>query len=89
MTHIMKNYGLKLKKIMPVYFIIFFITELGTCLLRWLIEIQFNYYELNELIWICVVPTSLSFIPLFIWLRPKLDILKIKYKPASRRITRS
>lgn len=70
----MKKYLVKVRHIVPVLSYITMGTITTTCLVRWS-AFQFNLFELKEDVWGLWIPMLLPWIPITIWLRPKLRIL--------------
>jgi rhomboid protease GluP len=74
----LETYIIKLKHILPTFFIIAISTILGLLLFRWLFVIQFEIIDVKEEIWCLWLPMALPWIPLLIWLRPRFRILTFK-----------
>ncbi|WP_304067451.1 rhomboid family intramembrane serine protease [Pedobacter glucosidilyticus] len=74
----METYITKLKHILPTFFIIAFSTIIGLLLFRWLFVIQFDIIDIKEEVWCLWLPMGLPWIPILIWLRPRLRILTFK-----------
>ncbi|MAB49507.1 MAG: rhomboid family intramembrane serine protease [Flavobacteriaceae bacterium] len=74
----LKNYSLKLKHILPTYFIVVFGTLIIALAFRWLFSINFSLLIIDEEYYKIWIPIILPWIPITIWLRPKLRILKFK-----------
>lgn len=80
----MNTYQIKLKHILPTFLSITFITVTGLALIRWLF-IAFPIIDLKEEIWQLWIPMIFPWIPITIWLRPKLRILTFKSRIDNRR----
>jgi len=74
----LETYIIKLKHILPTFFIIAISTIVGLLLFRWFFVIQFEIIDIKEEIWCIWLPMALPWIPLLIWLRPRLRILTFK-----------
>ncbi|WP_299458551.1 rhomboid family intramembrane serine protease [uncultured Microscilla sp.] len=74
----MNNYKIKLKYILPTFLVVVFGTTLLYLLFRWFFTIQTHLLLINENVLDFWLPGILPFIPITIWLRPKLRILKLK-----------
>jgi len=72
------TYYKKLKHILPTFLIIAISTIVGLLFFRWLFAIQFEIIDLKEEVWCLWLPIGLPWIPLLIWLRPRLRILTFK-----------
>lgn len=76
--NLLKNYSLKLKHILPTYFLVVFGTLAVAIAFRWLFSINFSLLIIKEEYYKFWIPIILPWIPITIWLRPKLRILKFK-----------
>jgi len=74
----LETYIKKLKHILPTFLIIAISTIVGLLLFRWLFAIQFSIIDIKEEVWNLWLPITLPWIPLVIWLRPRLRILTFK-----------
>lgn len=74
----MTKYKIKLKHTLPVFLAVTLGTTFLYLLFRWLCTIQNHWFVINENILDYWLPSILPFIPVTIWLRPKLRILKLK-----------
>ncbi|WP_184549054.1 rhomboid family protein [Mucilaginibacter sp. FT3.2] len=76
----MKQFQSKLKLI----FLPFVFVAIGTIgsytFLNWLLIIKLNLFALDEDFILFFIPMGLVFVPVFIWLRPRLKLLKFKTK---------
>jgi rhomboid protease GluP len=71
----MSNYGIKIRHIMPVFLYVTLGTILGLALLRYFFAIQVELLNFKQEIWEIWIPLAFPWIPITIWLRPKLRIL--------------
>lgn len=78
----MEKYLTKVRHIMPVLALMTIGTVVAACLIR-LSAFQFNLFELKEDVWSLWIPMLLPWIPITVWLRPKLRIL-IRKKDSDR-----
>ncbi|EMO54095.1 rhomboid family intramembrane serine protease [Leptospira noguchii] len=76
----MNSYIKKLKYILPVFLLIYVLTLILFLSARWLLTIRYDILDINEEIWSFVLPMSLPWIPILIWLRPRMRILRFKSK---------
>jgi len=74
----LETYIAKIKHIIPIFLIIAFSTIVGLILFRWLFAIQFEIIDIKEEVWNLWLPMGLPWIPILIWLRPRLRILEFK-----------
>jgi rhomboid protease GluP len=74
----MKNYYLKFKEVFPTVFWISVLSVLSIALFRWLFTIQFEILQVKEEIFAIWIPLAFPWIPMLIWLRPKLRYLYFK-----------
>ncbi|XDD51406.1 rhomboid family intramembrane serine protease [Leptospira sp. WS92.C1] len=74
----MKLYLTKLRQILPVFLSIYVLSLIGFLSLRWLLTIRYEAVDINEEIWNFVLPMAIPWLPVLIWLRPKLRILRFK-----------
>jgi rhomboid protease GluP len=74
----LETYITKLKHILPTFFIIALSTIIGLLLFRWIFAIQFDIIDIKEEVWCFWLPMGLPWIPILIWLRPRLRILTFK-----------
>jgi len=63
---------------MPAFFIIVSSSVIGLLLLRWLFDLRFHFFDIKEEVWDLWIPLIYPWIPILIWLRPKLRILNYK-----------
>ena len=73
-----KHYSTKLKYILPTYLLVLFCTLFLALAFRWLFSIHYNLLVIDETYYEMWIPFALPWIPITIWLRPKLRILKFK-----------
>jgi rhomboid protease GluP len=78
----MEKFLIKVRHIVPTLIYISLGSLATICLVRWSI-FQFGWFELKEDIWRIWLPLIFPWIPITIWLRPKLRIL-IRKKEADR-----
>jgi rhomboid protease GluP len=76
--NLFKHYLTKLKHILPSYFYIILGTVILMLSFRWLFSIQSEILLIKEEYYKIWIPLILPWIPITIWLRPKLRILKFK-----------
>ena len=69
------RYRVKVRHIFPVFLMSMIGSVAGLMLVRWLVSIQFNILDLKEEVWNLWIPVALPWIPIIIWLRPRLRIL--------------
>ncbi|MEM9299191.1 MAG: rhomboid family intramembrane serine protease [Bacteroidota bacterium] len=74
----MENYYTKLKHIAPTFVYIAFGTTIVTLLFRWVFTINSEILPIKEDIFNIWLPLILPWIPITVWLRQKLRILKFK-----------
>ncbi|MEM9338426.1 MAG: rhomboid family intramembrane serine protease [Bacteroidota bacterium] len=74
----MRNYSIKFKYIAPTFIYVAFGTTSITLLFRWVFTINSEMLPIKEDIFNIWLPLILPWIPITIWLRPKLRILKFK-----------
>lgn len=74
----MEHYSTKLKHIAPTFIIVAFGTTIAILLFRWVFTINSQILPIKEDIFNIWLPLILPWIPITIWLRPKLRILKFK-----------
>lgn len=74
----MNTYKIKLKHIFPTFLAVVLGTTILYLFFRWLFTIQTQLLVINEQLLDIWLPLVISFIPITIWLRPKLRILKLK-----------
>jgi rhomboid protease GluP len=79
----MKNYAVKFRHIVPAFLVIAWGTTLITLLFRWLFTIRYELLPIKEDLFNIWIPLLLPWIPMTIWLRPKLRIVKFKKGDAS------
>lgn len=72
------NYSTKLKHILPTYALVVFGTLFLMLAFRWFFSINSDLLTLKEEYYEYWLPFILPWIPITIWLRPKLRILKFK-----------
>lgn len=74
----MKNLILKLQQIYFPFLVIAFCCIAGYSFLNWLFVIKTEWIELNET-WMNIgIPFALPWIPMLIWLRPRIKLLKLE-----------
>ncbi len=71
----MDNYALKLRHIMPTFIYVTLATLAGMALVRYLLTIQFQILDFKIEAWEFWIPMAFTWIPITIWIRPKLRIL--------------
>lgn len=76
--NLFENYSTKLKHILPTYFLVVICTVVLALAFRWFFSINSNILILKEEYYEIWFPFILPWIPITIWLRPKLRILKFK-----------
>lgn len=74
----MKDYSIKFKHIVPTFLVIAFGTTILTLLFRWIFTINSEILSVREDIFNIWLPLILPWIPITIWLRPKVRILNFK-----------
>lgn len=74
----MSNYLLKLKHVFPTFFNVTAGTVAVLVLIRWLFFIQFPLFDIKEEFWVLWIPLVAPWIPILLWLRPKLRVLTFK-----------
>lgn len=74
----MKNYSIKFKQTVPTFFLIALSTTAFLLIFRWVFTISAELLPIRESVFQIWLPLILPLIPLIIWLRPKLRILKFK-----------
>jgi rhomboid protease GluP len=74
----MKNYPIKFKHIVPTFILIAFGTTITALVFRWVFTINSEILLIKEDVFNIWLPLILPWIPLTIWLRPKVRILKFK-----------
>lgn len=74
----MKHYPNKFKHIIPTFLFIAFGTVVSTLVFRWVFTINSEILPIKEDIFHIWLPIILPWIPILIWLRPKIRILKSK-----------
>ena len=76
----MKNYAVKFKHIAPTFLLIAFGTTLSLLAFRWFFTVNYEILTIKEDIFHLWLPLILPWIPISIWLRPKLRILQFEDK---------
>lgn len=74
----LKDYFLKFKIIIPAFVIIVVTTTLLPLLIRWFFVIKYDFFEVKEELWTLYLPFVLPWIPILIFLRPRLRVIKFK-----------
>ena len=74
----MKNYSTKFRHIVPTFLLVVIGTTVLTLIFRWFFTIHSEILPIKEDIFHIWLPIALPWIPITIWLRPKLRILKFK-----------
>lgn len=74
----MEIYIAKLKHILPTFFLIALSTIIGLSLFRWLFVFRYSIIDIKEEFWDFYLPIVLPWIPLLIWLQPRLKVLTFK-----------
>ncbi|EKO15536.1 rhomboid family intramembrane serine protease [Leptospira kirschneri] len=74
----MNTYIKKLKHILPIFLLIYVLNLILFLGARWLFTIRYEILDINEEIWDFVLPITLPWIPILIWLRPRMRILRFK-----------
>ncbi len=74
----MEHYYTKFKNVAPTFIIVAFGTTIATLLFRWVFTINSEILPIKEDVFNIWLPIILPWIPITIWLRPKLRILKFK-----------
>lgn len=69
------SYYKKIKHIIPTLVIVAFGSVISLAFLRWLLTIQFPLIAISEDLWSLWFPLFLSWIPIFIWLKPRFEVL--------------
>lgn len=82
----MEIYLKKIKHILPTLLIVGFGTVAGVTFIRWVLCIQFSILDLKEEVWNLWIPLILPWIPILIWLRPRLRVLTFKKETDNRRV---
>ena len=76
----MKNFGEKLRLIFFPFLLIVFSTVVIYTFLHWALFINAELFRVDEIILNFVIPTVLTGIPILIWLRPRIKLLKLNTK---------
>jgi rhomboid protease GluP len=74
----MKNYSIKFKHIIPSFLFVTIGSTLIVLIFRWVFTINSDIIPIKEDVFNIWLPLIFPWIPLTIWLRPKLRILKFK-----------
>jgi len=74
----METYLTKFRHIVPTFLVVAFGTTLVTLAFRWVFTINSEILPIKEDVFHIWLPLILPWIPISIWLRPKLRILKFK-----------
>jgi rhomboid protease GluP len=82
----METYLKKIRHILPTLLIVVFGTVIGVSFIRWVLCIQFPVLDLKEEVWNLWIPLILPWIPILIWLRPRLRVLTFKKETDNRRV---
>jgi membrane associated rhomboid family serine protease len=76
----MKQFGTKFKLIFLPFVVISTLTTIVYTFLRWALFIKFNSFTVDEDILDMWGPMALPWIPILIWLRPRIKLLNLKNK---------
>jgi len=76
----MKRYGEKLKLIFVPYILCSFACLAVYTFLHWLIFIRYSFFVVDDEILMFWVPFAIPWIPILIWLRPRIKLLDLKNK---------
>jgi rhomboid protease GluP len=79
----MEHYSTKFKHIVPTFLIITFGTVISILVFRWAFTIETGILPIKEDVFNIWLPILLPWIPITIWLRPKLRIVKFEKGDAS------
>jgi rhomboid protease GluP len=79
----MENYTTKFKHIAPTFIYVVFGTTIAALLFRWIFTINSEILPIKEDVFNIWLPLILPWLPMTIWLRPKLRIVKFKKGDAS------
>jgi rhomboid protease GluP len=82
----METYLKKIRHILPTLLIVVFGLVIGVSFIRWILCIQFSILDLKEEVWNFWIPLILPWIPILIWLRPRLRVLTFKKETENRRV---
>ena len=82
----METYLKKIRHILPTLLIVVLGTVIGVSFIRWILCIQFSILDLKEEVWNLWIPLILPWIPILIWLRPRLRVLTFKKETENRRV---
>lgn len=74
----MENYSTKFRHIVPSFLVVVFGTTIVTLAFRWVFTINSEILPIKEDVFHIWLPIILPWVPISIWLRPKLRILKFK-----------
>jgi rhomboid protease GluP len=74
----LNTYRIKIKHILPVYLTITWVSVIGLLLFRWIFSIQFSLIDFKEEVWEMWIPLIFPWIPILLFLRQRLKILKFK-----------
>jgi rhomboid protease GluP len=74
----MENYSTKFRHIAPTFIIVAFGTTAATLLFRWVFTINLEILPIKEDAFNIWLPLILPWIPITLWLRPKVRIVKFK-----------
>src|SRR5690606_27241607 len=81
----MKDFCKKIVFILPTFLAIALGSIGGLLLIRWLFSIQFQWLDLSTEVWDIFIPLIFPWIPIIIWLRPKLKFLLFKSSASNGR----
>lgn len=76
----MNDFTKKLKLLFVPFLLITLCVGGGYTLLHWLLLIKFHVFPINETTVNLLVPMALPWIPLLVWLRPRIKLLNLKRK---------
>ncbi len=79
----MNTYFVKIRHIVPTFMLIIIGTTSLVLLFRWVFSINSDILNIKEEVYHLWIPLVLPWIPISIWLRPKLRIIKFKNGDAS------
>jgi len=72
----LKDYLIKFREIIPIFIVIAFSNVIIFAFIRWYFFIKLNIFEVKEELWTMWLPFVLPWISIFLFLRPKLRVLK-------------
>lgn len=74
----MKNYWIKFRYIVPTFLLVAFGTTIAVLIFRWIFTINSEILPIKEDVFHIWLPLVLPWVPITIWLRPKVRIVKFK-----------